>query len=383
MVTLILFVLAISQAWAAPAPQQSSAVSSYSSGDAYPTPSVLGPETSNAATSLAASSAPTHTLVPNQQAPAKEGLFLDFSETEYPQAIRGENGGFNFSDFSRDYDRLNSDLFARPGTDAGSVPNSKWPMGLSSARSGSGGGNPGWARQQNTNEMPIAQAMAGVDMRLAPNAHRELHWHSANEWAYVFNGSARIAVVNEEGQTYVDDVEAGDLWFFPAGVPHSIQASPAGVEFLLVFSQGDFSEDATDLVSELFLRNPKEVLAKNFQTDISDFDDIPQGELYIFNAGMVPENRSYTYHLSRQEAMQVPGGSVKVVDPTVFPMARNFSAALITIEPGAMREIHWHLSSDEWNFFLSGRARLTSFSARREWDIRLPGGGCRVYPRRE
>ncbi|KAK5367659.1 hypothetical protein LTS03_007861 [Exophiala xenobiotica] len=54
---------------------------------------------------------------------------------------------------------------------------------------------------------------------------------------------------------------------------------------------------------------------------------------------MVPENRSYTYHLSRQEAMQVPGGSVKVVDPTVFPMARNFSAALITIEPGAMREI--------------------------------------------
>jgi hypothetical protein len=90
-------------------------------------------------------------------------LFLDFSATEYPQAIRGENGGFDFSDFSRDYDRLNSDLFARPGTDAGSVPNSKWPMGLSSARSGSGGGNPGWARQQNTNEMPIAQSMAGVD----------------------------------------------------------------------------------------------------------------------------------------------------------------------------------------------------------------------------
>ena len=119
-------------------------------------------------------------------------------------------------------------------------------------------------------------------------------------------------------------------------------------------------------------------LAFRMREQISDFDDIPKGERYIFNgtpfpqnltevqqsvlgpAGTVPESQSYTYHLSSQEAMQVPGGSVKVVDPTVFPLAQNFSAALITIEPGAMREIHWHLSSDEWNFFLSGRARLTS-----------------------
>lgn len=263
----------------------------------------------------------------------------------------------------------------------GNVANAKWPMGLSSARSGStkNGANPGWARQQNTNELPIATSMAGVDMRLSPNAYRELHWHSANEWSYILNGSVRISAVNQNGQTFVDDLNAGDLWFFPAGVPHSIQATEEGVEFLLVFNQGDFSEDDTDLVSELFARNPREVLAKNFQTDVSDFDNIPSDQLYIFDgtpmptnlsdvrnsvtgpAGELPQNESYSYHWSQQTPYTVPGGSVKIVDPTTFPIANNFSVGLFTIEPGAMREIHWHLSSDEWNFFIAGSARITVF----------------------
>ncbi|OCT49050.1 Oxalate decarboxylase OxdC [Cladophialophora carrionii] len=361
--------------------QASSPMTLTSGGRAWPTTSLLGPENNIVSATAESANQPTYTLVPNQEAPADNGMILDFTNEESPQAIRGDNGASDFTGFNAPYDRLNPNAFARPGTDAGDSPNFKWPMGLSSARSGTGGGNPGYARQQNIDELPISQSMAGVDMRLAPNAHRELHWHSANEWSYVFNGSARISAVDPAGRTYVDDIQAGDLWFFPAGIPHSIQASPDGVEFLLVFSQGDFSEDATDLVSELFLRNPKEVLAKNFQTDISDFDNLPQDEKYIFNAapypenltevqqsvlgptGQVPSDQAYTYHLSQQEPLQVPGGSIKIVDPTVFPVAENFSVGFFTIEPGAMREIHWHLTSDEWNFFLAGNARITSFTA--------------------
>ena len=75
-----------------------------------------------------------------------------------------------------DYERLNPDLFAPPGTDSGDVPNFMWPLGLSHNRLGSQPGA-GWARQQNTAVLPAAKAMAGVDMRLGPNAYRELHWH--------------------------------------------------------------------------------------------------------------------------------------------------------------------------------------------------------------
>ena len=67
----------------------------------------------------------------------------------------------------------------------------------------------GWARQQNAANLPAATEMAGVDMRLSPNAYREMHWHQSGEWGYVFNGSVRVALVNEAGQSYIDDINAG------------------------------------------------------------------------------------------------------------------------------------------------------------------------------
>ena len=50
-------------------------------------------------------------------------------------------------------------------------------MGLSTNRPGTK--NAGWARQENTDNLPVATEMAGVDMRLEPFAYRELHWHSS------------------------------------------------------------------------------------------------------------------------------------------------------------------------------------------------------------
>lgn len=203
--------------------------------------------------------------------------------------------------------------------------------------------------------------------------------HTAGEWALVLNGSARIQSMNTEGQTFIDDVTKGDVWFFPSGIPHSIQGLQNGTEFLLVFDDGSFSEDSTFLVSETFARNPKEVLAKNFQLPISEFDNIPAGELFIFPgtpapediqkqnvtgpAGVIPNEDSYSYHWSQQEPLKAPGGTVKIIDSSVFPIAANFAAALVTIQPGAIREVHWHPDSDEWSFFLGGHARITIYAA--------------------
>lgn len=166
---------------------------------------------------------------------------------------------------------------------------------------------------------------------------------------------------------------------FPAGDPHTIQAFDDGCEFLLIFDQGDFSDSGTSLVSELFERMPKSVLAKNFRTDVSAFDNLPSGELYIFPgtpapanlsaqnvtgpAGNIPTNLSYSYHFSQQQPFEVPGGNVKIIDSTSFPIAENFAAALVTIHPGAMRELHWHPTSDEWNYVISGSARFTVYEA--------------------
>lgn len=247
-------------------------------------------------------------------------------------------------------------------------------MGLSQNRGGLQ--DSGFARQQNIDVLPRATEMAGVDMRLEPNAYRELHWHQANEWSYIFNGSCRVGAMDESGQTSYDDLNAGDVWFFPSGKPHTIQALDKGCEFLLVFDQGGFSEQNTFLVTELFLRTPKEALAKNLKTDLSAFDNIPQDQLYIFPGTAPPTDLAeqnitgpggsvpnpYTFHWSKQEAWQLDGGSIKIIDPNTFPIAYNFSAVLVTIQPGGMREIHWHTKSDEWDFFLQGSARMTVFA---------------------
>ena len=38
------------------------------------------------------------------------------------------------------------------------------------------------------------------------------------------------------------------------------------------------------------------------------------------------------------------------------------AAALVTVKPGSMRELHWHPNADEWQYYLKGSARMTVFN---------------------
>src|SRR5215467_8627468 len=102
-------------------------------------------------------------------------------------------------------------------------------------------------------------------------------------------GKARITGVDANGRNFVDDVGVGDLWYFPSGIPHSIQGlEPDGAEFLLVFDDGSFDEENTFMITDWFKHTPTEVLTKNFGVPAFLFGSIPdQSERYIFS-GQVP-----------------------------------------------------------------------------------------------
>lgn len=151
----------------------------------------------------------------------------------------------------------------------------------------------GWARETTVRELPTSKELAGVNMRLEAGVYRELHWHNEAEWAYMLAGSARITVLDQEGGCYIDDISEGDLWYFPVskpllslidiadidqtGFPHSIQGKePIGCEFLLIFDDGNFSEDSTFLLTDYFARTPKEILSKNFRVPESIFDTLSE-----------------------------------------------------------------------------------------------------------
>jgi oxalate decarboxylase/phosphoglucose isomerase-like protein (cupin superfamily) len=113
---------------------------------------------------------------------------------------------------------------------------------------------------------------------------------------------------------------------------------------------------------------PKEVIARNFKVPQTDLANMPSRQLYIFpgnnsesleadlaivkEAGEVP--LPYSFEMSKMNATQKEGGSVKIVDSTIFNVSKTIAVAEVIIEPGAMRELHVSTSSAahifEFNF---------------------------------
>ncbi|MBW9117964.1 cupin domain-containing protein [Rhizobium cauense] len=288
-----------------------------------------------------------------------------------PQPVRSTKGADDPGPRNVELDLQNPDLLVPPETDSGSLPNLKFPFSMAHNRLEDGG----WAREVTLREFPVAKSMAGVNMRLGPGVVRELHWHKEAEWAYILQGTARLTVVDPEGNLSIDDLTPGDIWLVPAGVPHSIQGMEEGTEFLLVFDDGKFSENETLLITEYLAHTPPSVLAKNFGVTSDDFADIPTAEKYIFRLPVPqpldavrrllpnsPPPLSYVFHAAQIPAQKYMGGSVKTVDAHNFPVT-TLSALIIEIEPGGMREMHWHPDADEWQYYIEGEARMTVFDA--------------------
>ena len=292
--------------------------------------------------------------------------------THTPQPEKNGKGGTDPGPRNVERDRQNPDILTPPETDHGTIPNLRFSFSDSHNRLEAGG----WAREVTIRELPVAKAMAGVNMRLNPGAVREMHWHKEAEWAYMIDGRARVTSVDQNGQNFADDIGVGDLWYFPSGIPHSIQALAEGCEFLLVFDDGEFSENSTFLITDWFAHTPKDVLAANFGVPETEFAEIPKKELYIFPdkvpgpletqevpspQGPVPVG--FTHKLMAQQPIRTSAGTVRVVDAQTFQVSKTIAAALVEVEPGGIREMHWHPNSDEWQYYLEGHARMTVFAS--------------------
>jgi oxalate decarboxylase len=59
--------------------------------------------------------------------------------------------------------------------------------------------------------------------------------------------------------------------------------------------------------------------------------------------------------------MSNKSGEVRIIDSKSFPVTTT-SAAMVTLKPGGLRELHWHPNADEWQFFYAGQGRMTVFT---------------------
>jgi oxalate decarboxylase len=270
-------------------------------------------------------------------------------------------------------DAQNPDSMWPPGTDSKSlVPTFKYPFSFANKRLYVGG----WSREVTVRELPVSKSMAGVNMRLTAGGVRELHWHTAGEWAIMLYGNARITAIDTGGKSFVADVKQNDLWYFPSGIPHSIQGlGPDGCEFMLVFDDGNFSEAETVLLSDSMSHIPPEVLAKNFGVTEQSLANVPNKELFIFQTkvpgALGDDQKTAAGSLGSTSTdfafrtMDLPatkkskGGEVRIVDSSKFKVATTVAMAMVTVRPGGLRELHWHPNADEWQYYISGKGRMT------------------------
>jgi oxalate decarboxylase len=263
-----------------------------------------------------------------------------------------------------------------PPTDVGSLPEFWASFNLAPRRIQDGG----WGRQVTQSDFAISTEISGVNMRLSAGGIRELHWHQQAEWAIMTYGHCRITVLDAQGRPYAADVAEGDLWYFPAGLPHSLQGlGPDGAEFVLAFDNGASSEFNTLPATDWMAHTPPEVLAKNFGVPLEAFKNIPLQNRWIFQGkvpGPLAETQSamasgagapdspFTFSLSgAPKVTDNHGGTLQIADSSNFRVATTVAAGLVTIRPGALRAMHWHPNADEWQYYLKGTARMTVFNA--------------------
>jgi oxalate decarboxylase len=256
----------------------------------------------------------------------------------------------------------------------GNLPSYKYALGAQPLKTYDGGS----AREVTVAEFPVSEAIAGVDMRLKPGGLRELHWHAiAAEWAYVLEGQVRTTILDPQGRSEILDFLPGDVWYFPKGHAHSIQGiGDRESRFILAFDDGHFSEFGTFSITDWLGHTPPEVLQKNLGIPAATFANFPKQEVYIAS-GAVPRPLSverpmgsseappltHKFQLAAQKPQLFAGGEFRVVSQKEFPISSTMTGVTLLLKPGALRELHWHPNASEWQYFISGRARLTVFTS--------------------
>jgi oxalate decarboxylase len=200
-----------------------------------------------------------------------------------------------------------------------------------------------------------------------------------------------VSAVDEDGRNQVEVLNEGDIWYFPKGEAHVIQGLADQNEYLLVFDDGDFEAPGTSFnVDDWIAHTPKDILAKSLGEssspsihvasnsrgkkhiashhneltsiptpgiDPSLLASVPSPNPYILKTNLSPAdltidspygklegNSSYVFKASEVAAEEVPGGggTVKTVDSRNFPVAKTIASSIVTLKPGALRELHWH-----------------------------------------
>jgi oxalate decarboxylase len=85
------------------------------------------------------------------------------------------------------------------------------------------------------------------------------------------------------------------------------------------------------------------------------------------------------YDLEAQTHWTGAGGSAKEATVAEFPVSQSMAGVSMRLDPGAIRELHWHALAAEWAYMLEGRCRVTVISPNGQSEVSEFGPGDTWY----
>src|SRR5260370_39143396 len=71
------------------------------------------------------------------------------------------------------------------------------------------------------------------------------------------------------------------------------------------------------------------------------------------------ELAGFTFELEKSKGRVAGNSFGKEVTVEQLPISKGIAGVSMQLEPGVMRELHWHATAAEWAFVLKGRVRTT------------------------
>jgi oxalate decarboxylase len=71
------------------------------------------------------------------------------------------------------------------------------------------------------------------------------------------------------------------------------------------------------------------------------------------------ELETFKFNIENQKGWVGEAGSAKEATAAEFPVSQSIAGVSMRLQPGAIRELHWHALAAEWAYVLEGRCRTT------------------------
>src|SRR4051812_46530532 len=72
-----------------------------------------------------------------------------------------------------------------------------------------------------------------------------------------------------------------------------------------------------------------------------------------------PELPTFKFALEKSKGKVIGGSYGKEATVEQLPISKGIAGVSMKLEPGAIRELHWHATAAEWAFVIEGRVRTT------------------------